>query len=152
MVPHTRAAVFGARVGKPATECTFLTSPTVVYERPLFFHVVPVPARDFHHDLTGLQNPALASKSRMQLQIGRFVEFVSFFVLHRAQELFALSHDDVARCAGAMSATSVVESDAEVQGDIEDGRRLPVFLVPESGEVELDRAVFGKKSDSDSLG
>src|SRR5208282_1858546 len=91
-----------------------------------FGNVITVPRRNFDHNLAGLLDDGLASQARIQLQVGSHVETVGLIIFHLAEALLALLHYDVAGGAGAVSAASMLQVQAEVHGHIQDRLRLAV--------------------------
>ena len=61
--------------------------------------------------------------------------------------LGAFFHPDVAGGAGAIAAAGVVERDAEVQGDVENGLLFAVIFVGQFAVLELHRLAFGQERD-----
>lgn len=82
-------------------------------------NIVSIPARNLHDNLARLDDLALAAQPRMKLRISCFIELVRLVVFHRAEQLFTALDYHMARRTSTMPSASVVESDPEVQSNVE---------------------------------
>jgi len=116
-----------------------------------FRNVIPVPGRNFYDNFTRLGDHGLASQARIKLQIGGHVEAVGFVVVHLGEILRAFFHPHVAGSAGAIAPAGVVEADAIVQRDIENGLLFAVVFIGQFAALEQHTLAFGKKYDFDRV-
>jgi len=113
-----------------------------------FLDVVFVPGGDFRDVGAGLFDDTLTAEAAVELQAGGEVEAVQLEVLGFGDAFGALLQKDVAGGAGGDAAAGVVQEDAVVFGDVEEGHREAVAVVGQGVEGELDGFVFGLKGDA----
>jgi hypothetical protein len=107
-------------------------------------HVVAIPRRNLDDYIAC--HYRLAAEARMEGQAWRHVEAIQFVVVRRAQVLIAVFYDHVAGSASAASAAGMFELNAEVDGDVKQRLRLPVFVVGQFSRLELHGPVDIRKS------
>ena len=116
-----------------------------------FLDVVLVPGGDLGDVGSGLLDDALAAEAGVELEARGEFEAVEFEVFGFGDSFGALLQEDVAGGAGGDSTAGVVEEDAVVFGDVEEGHGLAVTFVGEGVEGKLDGLVFGLKGDADHV-
>src|SRR5208283_1870938 len=114
-------------------------------------NIITVPRRNFNHHFAGLLDHGLTSQTRVELQVGGHVKAVGLFVVHLAEQLFALLHHDVAGGAGAVAAAGVLQVQAEVHGHVQDRLRLAVLLVGQLAVFKFEALVLGKERDANRV-
>src|SRR5687767_6199918 len=106
-----------------------------VHRSAAFADVVPVPGGTLHYYISS--DHRLASQPRVQCKVGGLINPVRLIILHLAQVFLALFHNDVARSAGAIPATGVLELQSMIDADVQQRTRLAVARVRHSGGVPL---------------
>src|SRR5262245_27208529 len=88
---------------------------------------------------------------RMQSKSTSQFSAVGFVVVHLREQLFALLDNYVAGGAGTVAATSMIEEEVVVNGDVEDRLRLAVFLIGKLAMLELECVVGRQKRQPDCI-
>ena len=116
-----------------------------------FLDVVFVPGGDLGEVGAGLFDDALAAESGVELEAGGELEAIELEVFGFGDAGGAFLQKDVAGGAGGDATAGVVEEDAVVFGDVEEGHGLAVTVVGEGAEGELDGFVFGLEGDANDV-
>src|SRR5262249_35386077 len=87
----------------------------------------------------------------MQGESGRHVEPVSLIVIHFGKQFFAFLHDDVTRCASAVSSAGVVEEKVVVHGHVENRLGLAVIGIRQLPLFELEGLVRGHEGHANGI-
>src|SRR5713226_8558440 len=107
-----------------------------------FGNVISVPRRNFHDNGAWLFDHALASQAGVELQVGSHVEAIGFIVIHLIQAIGAFLYPDMAGGAGAVAAAGMVQKDAVVESNVQNGLGFAVLLVGQLAVLELDGLAF----------
>ena len=105
-------------------------------------HVIAVPGRDFDGHIA--RHHCLATQPGMQRQAGGLVQAVQLVLIGGRKIVVAGLDDELRRDssgAGAASSAGVLKLDAEVDGDVQQGLRLPVLVVGELAGLKLDSLI-----------
>ena len=116
-----------------------------------FLDVVFVPGGNFGDVGAGLFDDALAAEAGVELEAWGELEAVELEVFGFRDALGTLLQKDVAGGAGGDATAGVVEEDAVVFGDVEEGHGLAVAVVGEGAEGELDGFVFRLEGDANEV-
>ena len=108
---------------------------------------VPVPVRDFDHEVPCAVGYALAAQAAVWGQAGGEVELVGFRVAHFGKRLDAFADDAVTCRAGAYAAAGMVHVDAMRQRDVEDAAGQAGVAVRDLLRVDLHRHIHRKEGD-----
>ena len=101
-----------------------------------FADVVAVPFGDGNDDVAF--DDGLAAEAGVELVVGGLLDAVEFVVFHLGKVVAAFLYNDMTGGAGAAAAAGVLEVEAIVHGDVEQGAGLAVAFVFKLFRLEFE--------------
>jgi len=120
------------------------TRPRRVASLMPFADVVTVPIRNMNRHIALYHG--LAPQARRELVVGRLFDPIKLVIFHFGEVFRPLLYHHMARGACAASAARMLQMEAEIHRNIQQGLRTPVFFIRQFPILELERLVRGKES------